>query len=104
MRQVLIVLTIILNFNLMTAQSAFPSQISNHRYDPIMGAANTDLLSTPIPTQETDIPTGPPRSLTLAMLAFCCVFSLLIGVFVLGILVQVGNRKEMEKKNAQKSD
>jgi len=36
---------------------------------------------------------GPPRSLTIALLAFCCVFGLLIGVIVLGVIVRGSARK-----------
>lgn len=36
---------------------------------------------------------GPPRSLTITLLAFCCVFGLLIGVIVLGVIVRGSARK-----------
>ena len=36
---------------------------------------------------------GPPIALTLALLGFCCVLLVIIGVFVLGIIVRSQNRK-----------
>ena len=36
---------------------------------------------------------GPPIALTLALLGFCCVLRVIIGVFVLGIIVRSQNRK-----------
>ncbi len=38
-------------------------------------------------------PSGPPLSLTLILIGFCCVFGLLIGVIVLGIILARQNRK-----------
>jgi hypothetical protein len=35
----------------------------------------------------------PPLSLTLALLGFCCVFSLIIGVIVLGFVMRRGNQE-----------
>lgn len=58
------------------------------------------LTSTPVPTssfdgQPTQVPsrTGPPRALTLILLAMCCVFLVLIGVIVLGLVLRNQNRK-----------
>ncbi len=44
---------------------------------------------TPEPTQRT----GPPLSLTLILLGFCCLFLILIGVVVLGFIVRRGNQQ-----------
>ena len=38
-------------------------------------------------------PSGPPRTLTITLLIFCCVFGLLIGVIVLGVILRVSSRK-----------
>ncbi len=60
----------------------------------------TQVTATPVPTssfdgQPTQTPgrTGPPLALTLILLAMCCVFLLLIGVIVLGLVVRNQNRK-----------
>ncbi len=45
------------------------------------------------PTQEPIAPGGPPLTLTLALLGFCCIFLLIIGVIALGIFVRAENRK-----------
>jgi len=45
------------------------------------------------PTPETPTRTGPPLSLTLILLGFCCLFLLLIGVVVLGFIIRRGNQK-----------
>jgi hypothetical protein len=55
---------------------------------------------TPIPTSsmdtgstpDTPIRTGPPLSLTLTLLGFCCIFLLLIGMIILGVAVRRGNK------------
>jgi len=70
---------------------------------PVSGAplVNQIATPTPIPTSsfgqqsETQIPVRgtPPLSLTLALLGFCCIFILIVGVIVLGIFVRRGNRK-----------
>ncbi len=58
------------------------------------------ITSTPVPTssfggQPTETPgrTGPPLALTLILLGMCCVFLILIGVIVLGLVVRSQNRK-----------
>lgn len=70
---------------------------------PISGApiANQAGTPTPIPTssfdeQSTDkapVRGKPPLALTLALLGFCCIFILIIGVIALGIFVRRENRK-----------
>jgi hypothetical protein len=50
------------------------------------------LLTASIPLQAGD---GPPLSLTLLLLGFCCIFLLMIGVIVLGVAVR---RENQEKK------
>ncbi len=55
---------------------------------------------TAIPTSSFDSPpvsepaqrTGPPLTLTLILLGFCCLFLLIIGVVVLGFIVRRGNQ------------
>lgn len=67
----------------------------------IVPMAGGSLLVTPTPYQ---IPTstgstgqagssGPPLWLTLSLLGFCCVFGILIGVIVLGVVVRMSNSK-----------
>jgi len=59
------------------------------------------LTATPIPTSSfTDQPTAtpttsnrPPLWLTMALLGFCCIFLLVIGVVILGFVVRGQNRK-----------
>jgi len=45
------------------------------------------------PTTEPGTGGGPPLALTLFLIGFCCIFLLLIGVFVLGLIVRNQNRK-----------
>jgi len=45
------------------------------------------------PTPEQPARSGPPLSLTLILLGFCCLFLLLIGIVVLGFIVRRGNQK-----------
>lgn len=67
---------------------------------PISGNQFRGIQSTPIPTSsfntqsapEGPTRTGPPLSLTLALLCFCILFLLVIGVVVLGFIVRRGNR------------
>lgn len=67
---------------------------------PVSGNQFTEIQSTPIPTSsfntqptpEQPARTGPPLSLTLILLGFCCLFLLVIGVVVLGFIVRRGNR------------
>jgi peptidase MA superfamily protein len=71
-------------------------------YVPVSGAA---LAVTPtpyaIPTSSFDKPSqtssGPPLTLTLAVLGFCCVLLLIVGVFALGIILR--NQKKKGSKN-----
>ena len=46
---------------------------------------------------ETPVRGRPPLSLTLILLALCCGFLLLIGMFVLGFVVRNQNMKEWKK-------
>ncbi len=70
---------------------------------PISGVPSISLQATPtaIPTSSVnaqptfDVPEklGPPIALTLFLLGFCCVFLLIIGVIVLGIVIRRQNQK-----------
>jgi hypothetical protein len=65
---------------------------------PISGAPIANQVTpTPIPTsslgEPAASPSGPPIALTLALLGFCCIFILIIGVIVLGFFVRNQNRK-----------
>lgn len=68
---------------------------------PVSGVQFSGGQTTPIPTSSfnqqatPESPperTGPPLSLTLILLGFCCLFLLLIGVVVLGFIVRRGNQ------------
>jgi hypothetical protein len=67
-------------------------------YIPFSGAS-LSVTPTPyaIPTETFDTPSlppgRPPLSLTLLLLGVCCLMLLVLGVFVLGFIVQRGNRK-----------
>jgi hypothetical protein len=72
---------------------------------PISGVQPANQIETPTPiptssvgepTDETPSPTRsrPPLSLTLILLALCCVFILLIGIVILGLIVRRNNRSE----------
>jgi len=68
---------------------------------PVSGAPLANQITpTPIPTsssgQPTDVPPspgGPPLSLTLALLGFCCILLLIFGVVGLGLFVRSQNSK-----------
>ena len=89
------------------AASAQPTALPTPTYVPtivpISGSPLTlQLTTTPIPTsspgqQPTQVPgdlrTAPPLWLTLALLSFCCLFLLVIGVVILGLVVRSQNRK-----------
>jgi hypothetical protein len=54
------------------------------------------ITSTPVPTSSVGSQTtrtGPPLALTLILLGMCCIFLVLIGVVVLGLIVRNQNRK-----------
>ena len=69
---------------------------------------NAELIqqvATPTPSLAEQTPGRPPLSLTLALLGMCCIFGLVIGVFILGFVVRSGNKKEWEaKKKSETSD
>lgn len=78
---------------------------------PISGAPLSSVQTTPTviptssfndqtPSTETTTRTGPPLWLTLTLLGFCCVFGLIIGMIVLGIVVRNQNSKGAQ--NVQK--
>ncbi|MFN8380826.1 MAG: hypothetical protein U0V02_02745 [Anaerolineales bacterium] len=56
---------------------------------------------TPSLTPEEAAQSGPPLSLTLSLLCFCLAFSLVIGVFVLGIMVRSPGRENIEKEKEE---
>ncbi|MBK8781184.1 MAG: hypothetical protein IPO22_05170 [Anaerolineales bacterium] len=58
--------------------------------------SNAVPQTTPAPSVEETAPSGPPLSLTLSLLCFCLAFSLLIGVFVLGVFVRMPGRKDKD--------
>jgi len=76
--------------------TAQPSSTVVPTYVPVSGAP---LAVTPTPyvvptsssggnpSTPTFSPSGPPLSLTIALVCFCCVFGLLIGVIVLGVVL-----------------
>ncbi len=47
---------------------------------------------------ETGVSNGPPIWMTLSLLGFCCVLSLILGVFVLGFVVRAQNMKAMKNQ------
>ncbi len=64
-------------------------------------ASNAVPQTTPEPSTEEIAPSGPPLSLTLSLLCFCLAFSLLIGVFVLGVMVRMPSRKDKDIEKAK---
>lgn len=61
----------------------------------LQGATPTALPASSFGSQPTTEPaqrTGPPLSLTLILLGFCCLFLLVIGVVVLGFIARRGNQ------------
>ena len=86
------------------AVSARPTLNPTHMFVPTIvpvgGAASPlQVTSTPVPTSSFGEPTqpparrGPPLSLTLILLGMCCMFLLLIGVVVLGLVLRRQNQK-----------
>ena len=57
--------------------------------------------TTPSLTPEEAAQSGPPLSLTLSLLCFCLAFSLVIGVFVLGIMVRMPGHENREKEKEE---
>lgn len=57
-------------------------------------AIPTSSFGTQQPTAEAPQPSGPPLWLTLSLLGMCCVFLLLIGVVVLGLIARRGNQQQ----------
>jgi hypothetical protein len=58
------------------------------------------LATTPISTISGDgsESSGPPVWMTLSLLGFCCVLSLILGVFILGFVVRAQNMKAMRNE------
>jgi hypothetical protein len=58
------------------------------------------LAATPISTISGDgsESSGPPVWMTLSLLGFCCVLSLIFGVFILGFVVRAQNMKAMQNE------
>jgi hypothetical protein len=58
------------------------------------------LAVTPISTISGDgsESSGPPVWMTLSLLGFCCVLSLIFGVFILGFVVRAQNMKAMQNE------
>lgn len=88
------------------AVQAQPTMMPTPTHVPtIVPVTGGSLLATPTPYL---IPTstinegqpggGPPIGLTLALLAFCCVFGILIGVIVLGVILRMSNAKAVKNE------
>ncbi len=90
-RGTLILVTLLLVGIPSTFAFAQPSYPSIHP-----GTSNDLPVITPTPLPADATPSGPPLSLTLSLLCFCLVFSLLIGVFVLGVMVRMPGRKDKD--------
>ncbi len=61
----------------------------------LQGATTTAIPTSSFGSQstpESSQQTGPPLSLTLILIGFCCLFLLVIGVFALGFIVRRGNQ------------
>lgn len=82
-----------------TQATALPSPTFVPTYVPVSGAPLA-ITPTPfaVPTSSFDNtglpPSRPPLSLTLALICFCFVFLILIGVIVLGVVVRSSNAKK----------
>jgi hypothetical protein len=99
MRRIQFLLAFILGLNLFSVPLASAAQTAWFQpVHPIISTPNPTPPVSELPTQATATQGRPPLSLTLFMLGFCCAFLLLIGVFVLGIVVQRQNLKK-DKNN-----
>lgn len=49
---------------------------------------------------DSGVSTGPPIWMTLSLLGFCCVLTLILGVFVLGFVVRAQNIKAMRNQRS----
>ncbi len=45
---------------------------------------------------DSGVSNGPPIWMTLSLLGFCCVLTLILGVFILGFVVRAQNMKAMK--------
>ncbi|HKG53255.1 MAG TPA: hypothetical protein VKB04_03265 [Anaerolineales bacterium] len=98
---------LIFGLSLLTITSVFiiPPSIEKVTNLPFSGElSSTQATPSAIPTSsfetqppETPIRGRPPLSLTLILLALCCGFLLLIGMFILGFIVRNQNMKEWKK-------
>jgi len=98
---------LILGLSLLTITSVFiiPPSIEKVTNLPFSGELfSAQATPSAIPTSsfetqppETPIRGRPPLSLTLILLALCCGFLLLIGMFILGFIVRNQNMKEWKK-------
>ena len=49
---------------------------------------------------DSSVSNGPPIWMTLSLLGFCCVLTLILGVFVLGFVVRAQNIKAMRNQRS----
>jgi hypothetical protein len=66
----------------------------------LVPTTDAPLAATPISTLSGDgsESSGPPIWMTLSLLGFCCVLSLIFGVFILGFVVRAQNMKAMRNE------
>jgi hypothetical protein len=105
MRKSIFVLIFGLSLLTITSVLILPPLIDQVRTVPFSGeffsaqATPSAISTSSFETQaaETPVQGRPPLSLTLILLALCCGFLLLIGIFILGFVVRNQNMKEWKK-------
>lgn len=94
-----------LSLLMITPVLMIPTSINKNTTVPVshaLSAAQATPSAIPTSSSETQPPGTPlrgrpPLSLTLILLALCCGFLLLIGMFILGFVVRNQNMKEWKK-------
>jgi hypothetical protein len=102
MQRIRIPIALILSLTLSFTLRAGTLAVSGASAAPTQSASQ--IIATPVPTSslsgqatpEAVTRNRPPLGLTLLLLGFCCLFLLLIGVFILGIVVRRPSQKKDE--------
>jgi len=99
MQRIQILLALILSLNLFIVPSVLAAPLAGVTNDqPVIQFLNTTTPEEPV------VRNAPPIGLTLAMLGFCCIFLLLLGVIALGFFIRIQNQKEDKNTRSRQAD